>query len=160
MAKISDAQVRRLLSHLKSYVDEEQLAEIENELRGNDAEEFLREPDLLKHFPELSDEFMAAGKSWKLRVIPHAHLRMVQRGVKLNDVSNFFRSFAELYTANERPIFIGHYAFYGRMKARNLLVTLRVDVSSTTDEKGDGHAVTVYMGRGNNEGMTEIDLPF
>ncbi len=77
MAKISDAEVRRLLSHLKHYVNDEVLAEIEGELRGDDAEEYLREPYLLEYFSELSDEFIIAGKTWKMRVIQHAHLRMV-----------------------------------------------------------------------------------
>lgn len=95
MAKISDAEVRRLLSYLKRFIDEEKLAEIEDELRGDYAEEFLREPDLLQYFPELLLEITAGNKNWKLRVIPHAHLRMVQRAIKLADLSTFFRSFIE-----------------------------------------------------------------
>lgn len=159
MAKISDAEVRRLLSYLKQYVTDEVLAEIENELRGDEAEEYLREPDLLECFSELSDEFIIAGKKWKMRVIEHAHLRMVQRGVKLNDISVFFRAFAELYYAEEQSIFIGHYALYGRIKLRNLFVTVRLDIDLVTDFEGEGHIVTVHIGRGNNEGMINVDLP-
>ncbi len=158
MSKISDAEVRRLLSYLKPYVGDEDLAEIENELRGDYAEEFLREPDLLEFFPEFFEEFSIAGKNWRLCVIPHAHLRMIQRGIKLNDVSIFFRSFVELYFANEQSIFIGHYTLYCRVKPRNLPVTIRVDVDVITDIKGEGHIVTIHKGRGNNEGMVEVDL--
>lgn len=128
MAKISDAEVRRLLSYLRRYVGDEDLTKIESELRGDYAEEFLREDNLLKFFAELSDEFAATGKNWKFRVIPHAHLRMVQRGVKLNDVSVFFRLFVELCSAEEQSIFIGHYTLYGRIKPRNFFVTVRLDI--------------------------------
>lgn len=159
MAKISDAEVRRLLSHLKQYVDNEKLAEIENELRDDYAEEFLREPDLLEFFLELTDVFSSEGRKWKLRIIPHAHMRMIQRGVKMGDVSSFFRSFLELYNTNEQSIFVGHYAFYGRIKRNNVLVTIRVDVDLINDIEGFAHTVTVHLGRGNNEGMTEVDLP-
>lgn len=158
MAKISDAEVRRLLSHIKVYVDEKVLAEIEDELRGDEAEEYLREPDLFKFFPEIFDEFTATGKSWKLRVIQHARLRMVQRGIKLSDASAFLCSFANLYHAQEQPLFTGHYALYGRVKARNLYVTIRIDVDLITDVEGEAHVVTVHSGRGNTEGMIEVDL--
>ncbi len=158
MAKISDAEVRRLLSYLKQFIDDENLAEIEDELRGDYAEEFLREPDLLQFFPELLEEFSASGKNWKLRVIPHAHLRMVQRGIKLTDVSIFFRSFVKLYEVSGKTIFIGHYALYGRLKLRNIFVTVRVDLDEVTDVEGLGHIVTVHIGRGNAEGIIEEDL--
>jgi hypothetical protein len=159
MAEISDAEVRRLLSYLQHYVGDEDLAEIESELRGDEAEELLRDDDLLEFFPELFDEFVVADKNWKLRVIPHAHLRMVQRGVKLNDVSAFFCSFVELFTAEKQSIFVGHYALYGRIKRRNFFVTVRIDLDMVTDVEGIGHVVTVHIGRGNNEGMMEVDLP-
>lgn len=158
MAKISDAEVRRLLSHIKDYVDGEVLEEIEDELRGDDAEEYLREPDLLEFFPEIFDEFSTAGKNWKLRVIPHAHLRMVQRGVKLNDASAFLHSFANLYFVQEQSLFTGHYSIYGRIKARNLYVTIRIDVDLITNVKGEAHVVTVHLGRGNTEGMIKVEL--
>ncbi len=159
MAKISDAEVRRLLSYLKQYADDEKLMEIEDELRGDEAEEFLREPDLLKFFPELSDEFPGAGKNWRMRVIPHAHLRMVQRGIRLSDASAFFRSLINLYAAEDQSVVIGHYALYGPIKPRNLFVTVRIDLDMITDVKGAGHVVTVYTGRGNNQGLIEVDLP-
>lgn len=56
-------------------------------------------------------------------------------------------------------IFIGHYALYGRIKPRNLFVTARLDIDLVTDFEGEGHIVTVHMGRGNNEGMINVDLP-
>jgi hypothetical protein len=159
MAKISDAEVRRLLSYSKQYIDNEDLAGIEDELRGDYAEEYLREPDLLKFFPELNEEILAAQKNFKLRVIPHAHLRMVQRGVKLGDLIVLFRSFIESYSAKGETIVIGHYALYGYLKSRKLFITLRVDIDAITDVTGEAHVVTIYMGRGNNEGILEVDLP-
>ena len=159
MAKISDAEVRRLLSYLKQNIDDENIGEIEDELRGDYAEEFLRDEDLLPYFPELFEELLVAGGKWKLRIIPHAHLRMVQRGVKINSVCAFFRSFVELYSANEQSIAVGNYALYGRIKSQNQFVTIRIDLDTIADVEGAGHVVTVYVGRGNNEGITEVDLP-
>ena len=159
MGKISDAEVRRLVSHLKGYIDDEELANIENELREETAEEFLIDQELLKFFPEISDEFSAEGKKWKIRVISHAHLRMVQRGIKLNDVSTFFRAFGKQYAAEAQTISVGNYALFGRLKSRSISVTVRIEINSATDDNGDGHVVTVYVGRGNTEGMTKVDLP-
>lgn len=159
MAKISDAEVRRLLSYLKQYIDAENLAGIEDELRGDYADDYLRDEDLLKFFPELNEEIFLAQKKWKLRVIQHAHLRMIQRGIKLSDVVIFFRSFVESSSAKDEAIFIGHYALHGYLKQRKLFITLRVDIDTIAGITGEGHIVTVYMGRGNTEGMIEIDLP-
>jgi hypothetical protein len=159
MAKISDVEVRRLVSYLKQNIDGERLAEIENELRDDYGEEFLREPDLLEFFPELSEQFSIAGKTWNLRIIPHAHLRMIQRSIKLSDIVSFFSTFVELYEANKQSIFVGHYMLYGRIKPRNILITIRVDIDMLTDIQGYGHVVTVHAGRGNNEGMIEVNLP-
>lgn len=158
MSRISDAEVRRILSYLKAKVDDESLAAIEDELRGNEAEEFLREPDLLEFFPELSLQISAADKNWNLRIIPHAHLRMVQRGVKSEDISHFFRAFAELQKAKEEEIFVGHYAIFGRLQTRRIFITLRIDIDKIQNEIGEGHAVTIYIGRGNTEDLTEVDI--
>ena len=44
MGRLRDEEIRRLLRYLRQQIeDQEYLAEIEDELRGEDAEEFLRE---------------------------------------------------------------------------------------------------------------------
>jgi hypothetical protein len=54
MGRLRTEEVRRLLRYLSERVgNPEQLAEIEDGLRDEDAEEFLREPDVLTYFPEL-----------------------------------------------------------------------------------------------------------
>lgn len=158
MGKISDGEVRRLISYLLPLIDDERLTDIEDELRGDFAEEYLREPDLLGFFPPLSQEFVIENVRWQLRIIPHAHLRMVQRGVRLLDISDLFRLFIEKHASSRQLIFIGHFTLVGRIKQRNILVTIRIDVDVVTDTSGKAHVVTVHMGRGNTEGTTEIDL--
>src|SRR5947209_4794398 len=114
MGSLRDDEVRRLLKHLNRCVDDdERIAEIEEELRGEFGQEFLREPDLLIYFPELSDKFIAANVQWTLRVIPHAHLRMVQRGLKQVEISALFRRFIESYAADGQVITTGPYSIWG-----------------------------------------------
>lgn len=157
MASLRDDEVRRLLKHLRRRVnDDERLAEIEQELRGEFGEEFLREPDLLIHFPELSVEFIVADMRWNLRVIPHAHLRMVQRGLKQAEVSALFRRFVETYSADGQVLTAGPYSIWGQPKPRAARITVRADVDSVTDENGQAHVVTVYVGRGDTGGAIEV----
>lgn len=157
MASLRDDEVRRLLKHVRRRVeDEDRLAEIEQELRSEFGQEFLREPDLLTYFPELYDEFTTAGTRWKLRVIPHAHLRMVQRGIGQGEVSAIFRRFVETYAVTGQVVVEGHYSIIGRRKPRAATVTVRADVDCVTDESGQAHVVTVYVGRGNTEGTFEV----
>ena len=87
MGRLRTEEVRRLWRYLSERLeDPERLAEIEDALRDEDAEEFLREPDLLTYFPEQTVEIAAAGAKWQLRIIPHALLRMVQRGISQTSV--------------------------------------------------------------------------
>jgi len=159
MAFLRREEVLRLLKYLRERIDDlERLAQIEDELSGEFAEEFIREPEILAFFPQLSDEFSVAATTWKLRVIPHAHLRMVQRGMKLSDISGMFRRFLERYAAASEVVTIGGYIISGRPKARAARITLRVDVDSVRDELGQSHVVTIYLGRGDSENMTRIDL--
>jgi hypothetical protein len=75
MGRLRTEEVRRLLRYLSERTgNPEQLAEIEDALSDEDAEEFLREPDLLTYFPEQTVEIAAAGAKWQLRIIPHAQL--------------------------------------------------------------------------------------
>lgn len=159
MGLLRREEVRRLLKYLREQIeDQNQLAQIEDELSGEFAEEFIREPEILALFPQLSDEFVVAATRWKLRVIPHAHLRMIQRGMKLSDVSGLFRLFLETFSAASEVVTVGGYIIRGRPKARAVRITLRVDVDSVTDEFGQSHVVTIYLGRGDSENMTLIDL--
>ncbi len=89
MARLRAEEVRRLMNYLSQQIgDPERLAEIEDALRDEYGEEFLREPDLLIYFPEQTSEIVAAGASWRLRFIPHALLRTVQRGISQNAVTD------------------------------------------------------------------------
>jgi hypothetical protein len=147
MGRLRTEEVRRLLRYLSERVgNPEQLAEIEDALRDEDADEFLREPHLLTYFPEQTVEIAAAGAKWQLRIIPHALLRMVQRGISQTGVSELFRRFVEAYSASEQVIVTGPYTIFGRTRGK--LITLRADVDLSLDESGEAHAVTVLVGRG------------
>lgn len=101
MSRLDQAEARRLLSYLRNRVaDIETLAHIEDELRGEYADEFLREPELLAWFPPLHEEIEINGAIWLLRVIPHAHLRMVQRGIKIETLLNIFQRFVQFHAAS------------------------------------------------------------
>jgi hypothetical protein len=158
MALLRREEVLRLLNYLRERIDNpNQLAPIEDELSGEFAQELLREPEILAFFPELTEEFLVSTTRWKLRVVSHAHLRMIQRGIKLSDLSMLFRRFLETSAAGE-VISVGSYVITGRPRARAPRMSLRVDVDSITDELGHSHVVTVYLGRGDSENMTLIEL--
>jgi len=127
MGRLRTEEVRRLLRFLSERVgNPKQLAEIEEALRDEDAEEFLREPDLLTYFPEQTVEIAATGAEWQLRIIPHALLRMVQRGISQTSVAELFRRFVEFYSTSEQVIVTGPYTIFGRTSGK--LITLRADV--------------------------------
>jgi hypothetical protein len=159
MGLLRREEVLRLLKYLRERIeDPDQLAQIEDELSGEFAEEFIREPEILAFFPQLSDEFFVAATRWKLRVIPHAHLRMIQRGMRLSDVSGLFRRFIETFSAVGEEVIVGGYVISGRPKARMARITVRADVDTVDDESGQAHVVTIYLGRGQTEDTTEINL--
>lgn len=145
MSSLRDAEVRRLLAHLRQYIQgAEHIAGVEDELRDEFAEEFLREPDLLIYFPELIEKFIIAGMEWELRIIPHAHLRIIQRGISSVVVSALFTRFIEEYVASGQVISIGHYSIVGKATPRAVTVTVRADVDVVADEKGQAHIVTIF----------------
>ncbi|SRR6266545_1833910 len=159
MSRLDQAEARRLLSYLRNRIaDIETLAHIEDELRGEYAEEFLREPELLAWFPPLQEEIEINGMIWLLRVIPHAHLRMVQRGIKMGTLLNLFQRFVQFHTANGALITTGPYSVFERAKPREATVTLRFDVDLVNDEGGQAHVVTVFIGRGHSGVEPEIEL--
>lgn len=48
---LRDDEVRRLIAYLRRHVAPERLAEIENSLRSEEAEDVLRTPAILAFFP-------------------------------------------------------------------------------------------------------------
>jgi len=159
MGRLRDEEIRRLLRYLRQRIeDQEYLAEIEDELRGEGAEEFLREPELLAYFPEQIAELIAASAKWLLLIIPHAYMRMVQRGIRQAAVVNLFKRFVEKCVAEEQVISAGPYTIFGRPTPRAKTITLRVDVDVVADTSGQAHLVTVVIGRTDVEGTTESRL--
>lgn len=159
MSRLNQAEVRRLLSYLRDRVAEvEVLAQIEDELRGEYAEEFLREPELLAYFPSVQEEMEINGVKWMLRVIPHAHLRMAQRGIKMESMVNLFQRFIGFCAASGELITTGPHSIFSRAKTREAVVTLRFDVDFVSDERGQAHVVTVFIGRSRSGRETEIEL--
>ncbi|MGH9845064.1 MAG: hypothetical protein ACREEM_40630 [Blastocatellia bacterium] len=157
---MNQAELRRLLSHLRNRIaDAATLARFEDELRDEYVEEFLRDPELLDWFPLLQEEMEISGRRWMLRVIPHAHLRIVQRGIRIETVLNLFQRFVEFCAANGEPIATRPYAVYSRVNSREATLTLRFDVDFVSDESGRAHVVTVFIGRGGLGIATEIELP-
>ena len=152
MAGLRADQLRRLISYLSRRIqDTERLAEIEDELRDEYAEEFLREPDLLIYFPEETIEIVAANVTWLLRFIPHALLRMVQRGIPQAVAADLFRRFVEKSSAQGQIITVGPYTISGQTGPRGKAVTLRADVDHVADTSGEAHVVTVLIGLSNDE---------
>lgn len=159
MSRLNQADARRLLSYLRNRIaDIETLAHIEDELRGEYAEEFLREPELLAWFPMLQEEFEINGARWLLRVIPHAHLRMAQRGIRTETVLNLFQRFVQFQAASGELITTGPYSVFERARPQEATVALRFDVDLVNDEGGQAHVVTVFIGRGHSGVETEIEL--
>lgn len=70
MAELRDDEIRRLIGYLRGQIREaERLAQIEDELRGEFGAEFLREPEILSHFPEQILELLIANTNWRLKII-------------------------------------------------------------------------------------------
>jgi hypothetical protein len=157
MARLREEEIRRLLSYFRQQIqDIDRLAEVEDELRGEYAEEFLREPEVLVYFPEQPEEITALSAKWVLRIIPYTRMRMVQRGIKQAAVTALFRRFIESCATSGEIIITGHYTIFGRPTPRSSLITLRADVDLVVDTGGQAHTVTIFVGRGEGEGTTEI----
>lgn len=147
MPYLRDAEVRRLLAYLRRQItDTGRLAEIEDILRSEETEEFLREPNLLAYFPALTESFAAGGVAWRLRLIPHAHLRSIQRGLPVQSIVGLFRRFVDYNQQQGASLTPGAYTITGRPAPRERTVTLRVDVDEVSDTEGAAHVVTVVIG--------------
>ncbi|MCP9494828.1 MAG: hypothetical protein MSG64_10275 [Pyrinomonadaceae bacterium MAG19_C2-C3] len=160
MPALRDDEVRRLLAYLRQHIsDQDELAGVEDILRSDEAQEYLREPELLAYFPELTRQLHPGGTEWKLRIIPHAHLRMVQRGFSSDGIVKLFARFIEYCVEREIIITRGAYTIFGRLDPRARSVTLRVDVDEIDGQSGKAHVVTITVGRLNDDDDMTINLP-
>lgn len=160
MGRLRDDEVRRLLAYLRqSGLDVERLAEIEDLLRSDEADDDLREEALLEFFPPLYEELLIRDGRWLLRIISHAHLRIVQRGISRATVSDMFRQFIEYSYAENQIIGVGHKIIIDSHSRRGPAITLRVDVDEVKDDGGEAHVVTVIIGRtSSDEGVDTVVL--
>jgi len=160
MPALRDDEVQRLLAYLRRHIsDQDELAGVEDTLRSDEAQEYLREPELLAYFPELTRQLHSGGTRWKLRIIPHARLRMVQRGFSSGVVVKLFVRFVAYCVEREMIITRGAYTIFGRLDPRARSATLRVDVDEINEQSGKAHVVTITVGRLNDDEDMTINLP-
>lgn len=147
MSRLRDEEIRRLVAHLRRQIhDEALIAEYEDILRSDEAEEFLREPELLAYFPVITEALDVSSVQWELRIIPHAHLRSVQRGIPIPTITSSFRRFVEFSNQQAAAITIGNYSVTARPAPRERKVTIRFEVSQISESEGAAHVVTVVIG--------------
>jgi hypothetical protein len=159
MAKLRSDEIRRLTAYLKKQINDAELFNaIEGELRGEEATELLREPEILSYFSESVVEIEVDKMKWRLRIIRYSHLRMIQRGISRDTVVNFFKRFVEFSRDNGEIIIVGAYSILGKSDSKSKLITLRIDVDEVSEEKGAAHTVTVFVGSGNVENTLFITL--
>ncbi|MDQ3061424.1 MAG: hypothetical protein M3R14_00955 [Acidobacteriota bacterium] len=152
MAKLKSDEIRRLTAHLKKRTnDAEQFNFIEDELRGEEATEFIREPEILSYFTESEIEIDFEETKWILKMIRYTHLRMIQRGISRDTIIKLFKRFIELCRKNNEVITVGAYTIFGKSDSQSKSITLRIDVDDVSDKKGKAHTVTVFVGSGNVE---------
>ncbi len=159
MAFLRDDEIRRVLAHLRKQIfDSEQLAEIEDELKSEFGTEILREPEILSYFPEQEIENNFTETIWNLRIISYTSMRMVQRGIDIESITDLFNKFLKFCDENEEIITVGAYSIFGRPNPQSPKLTLRLDIDEITDKQGKAHTVTIFVGRGNTENITELIL--
>lgn len=159
MAKLKNDEIRRLTAYLKKHADDAgRIKFIEDELHGEDATDFVREPEFLSYFTESEIEISFEETRWILRVIRYTHLRMVQRGISREIIAELFGKFLEFCRGNDEVIAVGAYTIFGKIDSRSKLITLRIDVDEVSDQKGAAHTVTVFVGVGNIEDTFFIPL--
>lgn len=159
MAKLKSEEVRRLTTYLRKQAGGVgQIEFIEDELRGEDAAEFIREPEVLAYFTESEIEINFEKTRWILKIIRYTHLRMVQRGISREAVVRLFEKFLEFCRSNDEIIMVGAYTIFGKIDSPSKSVTLRIDVDNVSDWKGEAHTVTVFVGSGNVEDTLFIEL--
>ncbi len=147
MSRLRDDEIRRLVSYLRGQIsDESVLAEIEDTLRSDEAQEYLREPEILGYFPLIVENFRIGGVQWRLRIIPHAHLRSVQRGISIRVITSLFRRFVNFSNQQAVVITVGNYSVTARPAPRERIITIRFDVDEVSEMEGAVHVVTVVFG--------------
>jgi hypothetical protein len=155
MSKLRDDEVRRLVSHLRLLVSDEELANIEDILRSDEGAEYVLTDALLIYFPLVSIELRIDERPWRARVLPHAHLRMVQRGISTHDIEDLLIRFVKTCQVRGEPIIEDYYGIIGRIE-RHRLVTLRVAVEEISERGGQVRVITVHWGRGRAEEGTVV----
>jgi hypothetical protein len=124
MAKLRSDEIRRLTAYLKKQINDAELFNaIEGELRGEEATELLREPEILSYFSESVVEIEVDKMKWRLRIIRYSHLRMIQRGISRDTVVNFFKRFVEFSRDNGEIIIVGAYSILGKSDSKSKLIT-------------------------------------
>ena len=140
MARLRDGEIRRLLSYLHKQIGElEILAALEAELLGDEVEAFLREPDLLVYFTALSEQIVFTDEVWSVRITQHAHLRMVQRGIKTSVVLEIFSRFVEYFKAEGQAIAPDAYTIYDYATA----ISLRANIEVVSVAGGESRLITI-----------------
>jgi hypothetical protein len=124
---------------------------LEGYLLGDEAGSLLREPDFLSLFPTVIHELVAGMTRWRLRFIPHARVRMVQRGIKSDLVLKLFTRFVERCLDEGIEIAPGPYTI--RQPATG--ITLRIDIDVIEVDRGFAHLVTVFTGKGGETEQVE-----
>ncbi len=150
---LKDFEIRRLPGYLRTQgIDNEQLILIEDDLRSEVGNEIIREPEFLRDFTTEIIEF----ENWQLKVIPYTKMRMIQRGIALETVTNLFNRFIDKCVTNNDLITVGAYTIFGKFNRKR--ITLRLDIDKISDEKGEAHTVTIFVGSGNTENTFLIAL--
>ncbi len=157
MPALRDVEIRRLLKFLREQIENaEKFAFIEDELRSDFGAEFLREPEILNYFPTEIVSIKNKTETWNLKIIPYTKMRMMQRGIKREEIVNLFERFLDFCRFENELITIGGYTIFGKSNSGNSPVTLRIDVDNVEENKA--HTVTVFIGRGDTTQTTEINL--
>jgi hypothetical protein len=157
MKNLRDDEVRRLVSHLRSLVSEEELAKIEDTLRSDEGAEYLLTDTLLSYFPSVVFEMRIDESTWRVRILPHAHLRMVQRGISTQEIEDLLIGFVRTSQVHDELITEDYYGIVGHIQ-HHRLVTLRVAVEETSQPSGQVRVITVFLGRGGSTEGTVVHV--
>jgi hypothetical protein len=156
--KLRDDEVKRLIAHLRSLVTEDELRAIEDQLRSDEGPKRLSRGDLDDFFPQLSFDVRVGSETWVLRIIPHARMRMVQRGVQAEEVTRLFERFIQVSQQRGEVLTLGRYEIIGRVR-RGKRLTVRADIDEIETATGKAHVVTVYLGSsGGDESVVNVDV--
>lgn len=159
MANLPKNEVRRLINYLRLQIrDEELIGQFEDQLSNDEAADFLREPEILIYFPSLEFNLSIQTQNWRLHIIPHAHLRIIQRGIGLSEVKSLFQRFVEFCQNTNEVIVVGAYKITGRPQAGSSVLILRIDIDEVEDEGGKAHVVTIYFGQRGSGKNIEFEL--